>query len=201
MFHIRKWHSLRESVKQAEKERREQVEKNRKVISTLCNITTFLARQNLPFRGHDESGDSDNKGNYLELIQLISVFDSNLASYLKENEKYCRYTSPAIQNEIIGILVQITRDDIISEIKEAGIYETSYVSKDEQLIFVFRYALWGEIFEPFLTFKNVASTTGEILFDTVDMTLKEFKLEIKNLRGFRYRRSSQHDWKIPRIEN
>ena len=61
--------------------------------------------------------------------------------------------------------------------------ETSDVSKDEQLSFVFRYALWGEIFETFLTFKNVASTTGEVLFDTVDMTLKEFKLQLSNLRG------------------
>jgi hypothetical protein len=146
------------------------------------------------------------KGNYLELIQLISVFDRNLALYPKANEKYCRYTSPAIQNEIIGIIAQITRDDITNEIKEAGIFsmmldETSDVSKDEQFSFVFRYALWGEIFETFLTFKNVTSTTGEILFGTVDITLKEFKLEIKNL-GARigYRRSSQHDRKIPRIE-
>ena len=181
-------HSLSESAKLAEKKRKEQVEKNRKVISTLCNITTFLARQNLAFRGHDESEDSDNKGNYLELIQLISVFDRNLALHLKENEKYCRYTSPAIQNEIIGTLAQITRDDIINEIKEAGIFsmmldETSDMSKDEQLSFVFRYALWGEIFETFLTFKNIASTTGEILFGTVNITLKEFELEIKNLRG------------------
>lgn len=165
-----------------------QVDKNRKMILTLCNITTFLARQNLAFRGHDENDDSTNRGNFLELIQLISKYDDNLASYLKENVKYGRYTSPAIQNEIIGILAQITRDDIVSEIKEAGVYammldETSDVSKDEQLSFVFRYALWGEIFESFLTFKDVASTTGQILFDTVDMTLKEFKLELKNLRG------------------
>jgi hypothetical protein len=97
-------HSISESAKLAEKERREQVEKNRNVISSLCKVTTFLARQNLAFRGHDESENSSNKGNYLELIQLISVFDSNLASYLKENKRYSRYTSPAIQNEIISIL-------------------------------------------------------------------------------------------------
>ncbi len=181
-------HSISESAKLAEKERREKVDKNRNVISSLCKVTTFLARQNLAFRGHDESENSSNKGNYLELIQLISVFDSNIASYLKENKRYSRYTSPAIQNEIISILAQVMRDEIISEIKEAGIFsmmldEMSDVSKDEQLSFVFRYALWGEIFESFLTFKNVASTTGEVLFDTVDMTLKEFKLQLSNLRG------------------
>ena len=181
-------HSISESAKLAEKERREKVDKNRNVISSLCKVTTFLARQNLAFRGHDESENSSNKGNYLELIQLISVFDSNIASYLKENKRYSRYTSPAIQNEIITILAQVMRDEIISEIKEAGIFsmmldETSDVSKDEQLSFVFRYPLWGEIFESFLTFKNVASTTGEVLFDTVDMTLKEFKLQLSNLRG------------------
>ena len=68
----------------------------------------------------------------------MSVFHRILALYLKENKKYCHYTSPAIQNEIISILAQITRGDIINEIKEAGIFsmmldETSGVSKDEQL--------------------------------------------------------------------
>ena len=48
-------HSLSENAKTGRKGKKEQVEKNRKVIST------FLARQNLAFRGHDESGDSDNK--------------------------------------------------------------------------------------------------------------------------------------------
>ena len=61
-------HSLSESSKLAEKESREQVQKNRKVISTLCIITTFLAWQNLAIRGHNENEDSDDKGNYLELI-------------------------------------------------------------------------------------------------------------------------------------
>lgn len=82
----------------------------------MCNITTFLARQNLAFHGHDESDDSTNRGNFLELIQLISKYDNNLASYLKENVKYSRYTSSAIQNEIIGVLAQIMRDGIVSEI-------------------------------------------------------------------------------------
>ena len=82
--------------------------------------------------------------------------------YLKENKKCCHYTLPAIQNEIISILAQIMRGDIINEIKEAGIFsmmldETSDVSKDEQLSFVFHYALWGEIFETFQNLRELGA--------------------------------------------
>lgn len=38
------------------------VERNRMYIRTLCEVTLFLCRQGLAFRGHDESIDSLNQG-------------------------------------------------------------------------------------------------------------------------------------------
>lgn len=42
-----------------------EVEANRNYIKTLIDITLYLSCQGLPFRGHDESTDSLNKGRYL----------------------------------------------------------------------------------------------------------------------------------------
>jgi hypothetical protein len=43
----------------------EQVKKNRHVLSCLIEATCFLASKELPFRAHDETGDSDNGENYV----------------------------------------------------------------------------------------------------------------------------------------
>ncbi len=58
------------------------------------------------------------------------------------------------------------------------------VSKTEQVSFVFHYALHGEILETFLTYKDVVSTTGKSLFDTLQNLLDESDLNIKDIRGF-----------------
>ena len=53
----------------------QQVAHNRKILQRLLDVTLFLARQNLAFRGHKETRFScmgmapDNEGNFLELIR------------------------------------------------------------------------------------------------------------------------------------
>lgn len=42
------------------------VKQNREILKRLINDVTFLGKQELAFRGHDGSKESENKGNYLE---------------------------------------------------------------------------------------------------------------------------------------
>jgi len=44
--------------------------KNRSVVSILMDYLLFLAKQGLAFRGDDESCNSSNKGNVLELLDF-----------------------------------------------------------------------------------------------------------------------------------
>ena len=46
------------------------VAKNREYLKKLITNHLFLAKQNIVFRGHDESKGSLNKGNFLELLEL-----------------------------------------------------------------------------------------------------------------------------------
>lgn len=179
---------MSKSAKLAEQSRLRKIEKNKKSLSTLFDVTLFLSRQNLAFRGHDESENSLNQGNFRELVKLIKKFDQNLSGYLEENQKYAQYLSPAIQNELIGSLATVVRRHILDRILEAEFFtliidETADASRVEQVSFVFRYALRGEIFESFLTFKDVYSTTGEALFETLNELLIKFDIDLKNCRG------------------
>ena len=47
----------------------EEVRQNREMLKTLSEAVLYLAKQELPFRGHDESSASLNKGNHRELLE------------------------------------------------------------------------------------------------------------------------------------
>ena len=52
----------------------EEVRQNRVTLKILSEAVLYLSKQELLFRGHDESSVSVNKGNYRELLELIDKF-------------------------------------------------------------------------------------------------------------------------------
>ena len=57
-------------------ERREQIRKNWHYMMTIIELLLYCASQEIALRGHREGVDSRNKGNFLELIDVISNHDS-----------------------------------------------------------------------------------------------------------------------------
>jgi hypothetical protein len=130
------------------------VQENRQHIKLLFKAAIYLAKQGLAFRGDDETNDSLNKGNYIELLQNITY--ENPASQEKLQRRYGHYTSPEIQNDIIGIIAESVRKQILHNI---GPYwtlmvdETRDASRKEQLSFAIRSthsSQFGKIFEKVL---------------------------------------------------
>ena len=83
-----------------EKERK----KWRDILHRLLDITIFLAKQNLAFRGHREDETTLNRGNFLETVYLVSKYDSVLKEHLVKLEKRAgkllvSYLLPKTQNE------------------------------------------------------------------------------------------------------
>jgi len=66
----------------SKREHNDKVKKNREILRRLIDITIHLAKQELPFRGHDESTSSSNRGNYIETMQLLADYDPFLKSHL-----------------------------------------------------------------------------------------------------------------------
>ena len=79
------------------------------MLKNLTQAVLYLSRQELAFRGHDESNDSLNRGNYMELLErfakMDSVFERQLHGTLVESSLRGagRFTgvSPDIQNDLI----------------------------------------------------------------------------------------------------
>ncbi|KAJ8868610.1 hypothetical protein PR048_030148 [Dryococelus australis] len=63
-------------------------DRNREVLKHLIDVTVFLRRQELAFRGHDEREGSSNWGNYVKLVNLLSSYDSMLFSHLETSKVF-----------------------------------------------------------------------------------------------------------------
>lgn len=63
--------ALSEHGKWFKKHYNENVRLNRLFLEHLIEIVFFLAKQDLAFRGHDESSSSLNKGNFKELFEML----------------------------------------------------------------------------------------------------------------------------------
>ncbi|XP_076314932.1 uncharacterized protein LOC143227363 [Tachypleus tridentatus] len=100
----------------------------------------FASCQNEAQRDHREGSQSDNRGNFLELLNMISGYDEIVKKKLSGSSN-AKYTYHDIQNELLDIIAGIIRKDISKEVMEAEHFalmvdKTKDVSKQEQLSIV-----------------------------------------------------------------
>jgi hypothetical protein len=80
----------------------EQIQNNRLHVKTSIDVVWWLAFQGCAFRGHDETPDSKNWGNFLEMIKILASYNEKVATVVLENApKSAKYTSHRIQKEIL----------------------------------------------------------------------------------------------------
>ena len=176
-----------------------QIEHNRNVLKRLLDITIFLAKQNLPFRGHRETKHSclgkvegSNDGNFLELVKLLGKYDAVLAKHLCEAPARQIYLSPKIQNDFISSIGKEILNSIISEVHQARFYgivmdSTLDIAHMDQLSFSVRYVDSNyQIQERFLKFTDIESSKSQELFAVLQKTLTELNLEIDYIRSQAY---------------
>uniref|UniRef100_A0A453M355 DUF4371 domain-containing protein n=1 Tax=Aegilops tauschii subsp. strangulata TaxID=200361 RepID=A0A453M355_AEGTS len=126
----------------------------------------FLLRQGLAFRGHDESEDSLNKGNFLELLNwLAGNFEEVDRVVLKNAPQNCKMTRHDIQQEVIKCCAQETTKLVIEEL-DGGHFailadESTHVYQNEQLVVCLRYVdKNGRAVVRFLGLAHVEDTTA-----------------------------------------
>ncbi|XP_026034437.1 zinc finger MYM-type protein 1-like [Astatotilapia calliptera] len=174
--------SVRDALDKAYKKK---VEENRIYIKTVAEVVLLTAMQNLSQRGHLETDTSQNKGNFLELMELLSKHNPQAAGNAK-------YTSNTIQNEVIECLSEMVREDIIREVKESEYFsviadETKDLKKTEQLSLVLRYYYNGAVQESFLEFQRASQLDAAGLTQNIIQCLERYGLEYRsNLVGQGY---------------
>ncbi len=93
-------------------------------MKTIAEVLLLTATQNIAQRGHDESAESDNRGNFIAIAKRDKTVKKRLHSI--HNAKY---TSKAIQNEVLSGLADMVRTKIIEEVKQSKVFS---IMADEQ---------------------------------------------------------------------
>ncbi|XP_017769819.1 PREDICTED: zinc finger MYM-type protein 1-like [Nicrophorus vespilloides] len=162
-----------------------EVTANRYILSKLINAMCFLTKQELPLQGHFEHHQSDNRGNCVELLHLLSELDLKLETHL-DNSPVFTGISDHIQNDLISSISKVLRDEIKSEIHASKfvsliVGESTDISRSTQLYTIFRYVDENnDIHERFVGFVDVSpDRTADDLFQHICKTLKEFECSDK----------------------
>ena len=112
------------------------VRNNREYLGAVIDVVRLLGKQGIAFRGHLEGEYSSNKGNFLEVMGLLSKYTPIVEEKL--NRKDVKYTPAQIQNELIKIIASRVRREIVNEVSSARFFslqvdETKDLSKTEQI--------------------------------------------------------------------
>ncbi|XP_071681533.1 uncharacterized protein [Lolium perenne] len=152
----------------------------------------FLLRQGLAFRGHDESEDSLNKGNFLELLNwLAGNFEEVNRVVLNNAPRNCRMIHHDIQHELIKCCAQLTTKLVIEEL-DGGHFailadESSDVYQNEQLAVCLRYVdKKGRAVVRFLGLAHVEDTASLTLKAAIAQMLMNYNLTFAMVRGQGY---------------
>ncbi|XP_021990942.1 uncharacterized protein LOC110887674 [Helianthus annuus] len=152
----------------------------------------FCLENSLPFRGHNESEESNSQGMFLSVLNLISTNHPEIGKYTLGNaKKNNKLTSPKIQKEIIECFSKEVTKSICAEIKDDVfgllVDESSDVSLKEQMAVVVRFVdKLGAVRESLIGIVHVKDTTSITLKEAIDDLLASNQLSIKQVRGQGY---------------
>jgi hypothetical protein len=148
--------------------------------------------QGLPFRGHDESKESLNRGNLIELLDWYAARCEEVKEVLFTNAPgNDQMTSPKIQKDLVNCCAVETTRAIINEMGDCLfsilVDEARDNSIKEQMAVILRFVdQSGVVKERFLGITHVADTCAKSLKDAIDAMFSTHGLSISSLRGQGY---------------
>ena len=156
------------------------------------DVARMLAKQGLPFRGHDESKDSLNRGNFREFRDFAAEQNPVLKKATgKGKSENSLLVSPEIQRDIVHCFAKEVLHAILEEIGNDVfcllVDESRDVSWKEQMAVVLRYVdKCGIVKERFVGLVHVSETTSAHLKSSIDALFAELNLSLKQVRGQGY---------------
>ncbi|XP_008179513.1 zinc finger MYM-type protein 1-like [Acyrthosiphon pisum] len=96
---------------------------NKEIVRHLIDITLYLGRHCLPFRGHKEGWNQQLMGNFKDLAVLLAKYSPALSSYVTQIQLKGRKIHNCLpwqrQNQIIQSISIDIKDTILKELLEA----------------------------------------------------------------------------------
>ncbi|XP_071714266.1 uncharacterized protein [Rutidosis leptorrhynchoides] len=127
-----------------EKRNAEDVLKNCIRLKASVDVIRWLTFQACAFRGNDETVDSKNRGNFIELLKLLASHNDEVANVVLHNAPFnSKFTSGDIQKEILSIIASKVRKHIRNEVGDSYfcvmVDEARDEAKREQMAIVIRF--------------------------------------------------------------
>ncbi|XP_039687852.1 zinc finger MYM-type protein 1 [Medicago truncatula] len=177
-------------------------------IRLTCSLdcTKFLVSQGISFRGHDETSNSLNKGNFRELIDWEKSKNEQVRDAFDRGGKNCKMTCGDIQkdlamscaHEVMKVITEELGDKqfsvLIDESRDISVKEQMAVMLRSVVVFSNFYIVWffwflndkGEVVERYFALYHVKDTTSEALKNALYDILDRYTLSISRIRGQGY---------------
>ncbi|XP_075099316.1 uncharacterized protein LOC142176136 [Nicotiana tabacum] len=175
-------------------------------LNASIDVARFLLVSGFPFRGHDESEESEYKGGFLELLEWHGDRHPDLGRViLRHAPQNDMMICPTIQKEIVEACAKETTKVIIEDLD--GDYfailvdESKDVSHKEQMALILRYVnKSGVVIERFLGIVHVGDTSSSSLQKAIYSLLLDHSLSRSKIRGQGYDGASNMQGKISGIK-
>ncbi|XP_042450598.1 zinc finger MYM-type protein 1-like [Zingiber officinale] len=176
-------------------------------LTAMLDVTRFLLKQGLPFRGHDESTSSSNRGNFLELLEWYSQRNEEVSKVIKQNALgNNQLTFLKIQKDLTrACALEITLaiiNDIGDKFFSLMVDEAWDSSVKEHMGVVLRYVnKEGCVIERFLAVVHVPDTSSNSLKMAIDALFVQHGLSLSRLRGQGYDGASNMRGEFNRLKS
>ena len=166
---------------------------------TRPNFEKFCAERGLAFRGDNEIIGSPHNGNFLGILELISEYDPFLREHIQSKGSRGKgnvsYLSSTIVEELIEIMGQEVRKEIVKRLKKSKYYSISMDSTPDfshvnQLCLVFRYVEYNRPVERFVIFMANRGHKATDMYNALIEFLNINNIDLSDCRGQRYDNAS-----------
>ncbi|KAI3653248.1 hypothetical protein MP228_001195 [Amoeboaphelidium protococcarum] len=155
------------------------------------DVIKLLIQLGMPFRGHDESEDSVNRGLYLGILDLIAKHCDSYAKSLPLMYGNATYTSPSIQNEMTAGMVNSVLKLMVQSIEKSRFFslmvdETTDNCGQYQIAVCVRYLVKRKKYlveERLVDLSPVTEKTGLALSYHILRVLEDLRIDARNIVG------------------
>ncbi|CAL2239558.1 unnamed protein product [Prunus armeniaca] len=165
---------------------------NRLRLTTTIEGIRYLANQALAFRGHDESVNSSNRGNFVEILKSFARMNIEVEKVVLDKAPHnAQYIAHDIQKQILHIFATKVKKKICAELGKNKycilVDESLDESGKEQMAIILRFVdCDGFIRERFFDIVSVVDTNALTLKQEICKVLDNNGILVENMRGQGY---------------